>query len=162
MSDRELIAPEVLAGIDALLEGDTNAPEARRVLMSDKPKVIDFDAWRAERLANEGEPQPPVMFRIGKRNYPLPAEPPATIALDVIRLKEAKGDDASVPISSLAKIGAAMFGEDIFRDILEVNHIGAAEMGDLIIQAFGAWPEANDEEPVPNRETRRARKPSTS
>jgi hypothetical protein len=126
-------------------------------------KVIDFDLYRKERAAkeNEGPPPEPVVFRIGGKDYPLPTDPPATIVLDVIRLKETKGTDATAPIEALASLGAAMFGEENFREILTVNKIGAAEMGDLIIQAFGAWPDSTEEKPSPNRATRR-RKPTSS
>lgn len=127
-------------------------------------KVIDFDRWRAERAVKEGEEQGPV-FRIGGKEYPLPPEPPATVAVDVIRLKETlKDGDASVPLSAFVRIGTAMFGRDAFRTMLEENNVGAAELGDLILQAFGAWNvDIEDEEGKarPNRSTRR-RKPSTS
>lgn len=125
-------------------------------------KVIDFDAWRRERDARDGDVEAPV-FRIGGEEYPLPAEPPATIALDVIRLKETLKDaDASVPLSAFVRIGNAMFGRETFRDILDTNGIGAAEMGDLILQAMGAWQHIDLDEEIeearPNRKTRRAKR----
>lgn len=129
-------------------------------------KVIDFDAWRRERDILAGEVELP-MFRIGGKEYAMPAEPPATIALDVIRLRDTlkDGGDAAVPLGAFVKIGNAMFGEDVFREILEDNGVGAAEMGDLVLQAMGAWQHLDlDEEKAearPNRQTRR-RKPSTS
>lgn len=124
-------------------------------------KVIDFDAYRKEREARLGEAEA-VVFRIGGRDYPLPPEPPAAIALDVIRLKaDMKDATADVPLAALAKIGGAMFGDDAFREMLVENNVGAAEMGDLIIQAFGAWKiDVEDGEARPNRRARRA-KPST-
>jgi hypothetical protein len=127
-------------------------------------KVIDFDRWRAERDLAAGAEQDTPVFRIGGKEYPLPIEPPATIALDVIRLKETMKDaDAAVPLTAFIKIGNAMFGEAVFRTILEENHVGAAEMGDVILMAFGAWELQVDaeEKPRPNRQTRR-RKRSTS
>lgn len=126
-------------------------------------KVIDFDRWRAERAQKE-EPTEGPMFRIGGKEYPLPVEPPATIALDVIRLKETMEDaDASVPLEALARIGATLFGRDAFRQLLDENNVGAAEMGDLVLQAVSVWQqEVLDEgEARPNRRARR-RKPSTS
>jgi len=124
-------------------------------------KVIDFDAYRKEREARLGKGDG-VIFRIGGKDYPLPDEPPATIALDVIRLKaDLKGATADVPLAALAKIGNAMFGEAGFRGMLAENNVGAAEMGDLILQAFGAWKiDIEDGEARPNRATRR-RKRST-
>src|SRR5688500_5628357 len=126
-------------------------------------KVIDFDRWRAERAQKE-EPADGPVFRIGGEEYPMPVEPPATIALDVIRLKETMKDgDASVPLDALARIGSTLFGRETFRDILEKNDVGAAEMGDLVLQAVSVWQtDVLDEgEARPNRKTRR-RKPSTS
>jgi len=166
-TEAPLTAPEVLAGLDALMEGRTNAPEAmritRRPMSNNNAKVIDFDAWRAERQAREGEDtRPPIMFRIGGKEYPLPPEPPASIVLDVVRLKEALGVDAEVSVESLTAIGDALFGRDNFREILQVNRIPATELGDLVIQAFNAWPDqlVATEDAVPNRKTRRGRKPS--
>lgn len=125
-------------------------------------KVIDFDAWRREREAREGDIEVPV-FRIGGEEYALPPEPPATIALDVIRLKETLKDaDASVPLGAFVKIGDAMFGRDTFRELLEKNNVGAAEMGDLILQAMQAWQHIDLDEELPaarpNRKTRRAKR----
>jgi len=129
-------------------------------------QVIDFDRWRAERAAKEEEAgaEPPV-FRIGGKNYPLPIEPPATVAVDVIRLKhDLKNADASVPIEAFVNIGSAIFGKDTFRKMCDTNHIGASEMGDVILQVFSVWQniEVAEGEARPNRKTRRARKPSTS
>ena len=101
-------------------------------------KIIDFDAWRAERREKAGETEAkPVLFRIGGKTYPLPAEPPATIVLDVIRLKRAEGSDASVPLAALERIGESMFGRETFRVILEENEIGAA--GDGRPDPPGLW-----------------------
>lgn len=133
--------------------------------MSNTPKVVDFDAWRAERLAREGaDERPPVMFRIGGKEYPMPPEPPASIVLDVVRLKEAIGEDAEVSVEALMAIGDAIFGKDAFGEMLRVNRLHATELGDLIIQAFNAWPDqlVDTEDAVPNRKTRRGRKPSGS
>src|SRR5688500_16514856 len=110
--------------------------------MSNTPKVIDFDAWRAERLAREGsKEQTPVKFKIGGKEYDMPPEPPASIVLDVVRLKEAVGEDAEVSVEALMGIGDAIFGKDEFAMMLRVNKLGATELGDLIIQAFNAWPD---------------------
>lgn len=127
-------------------------------------KVIDFDAWRRERDAKLGKDVEPTIFVIGGKEYVMPLEPPATVALDIIRLKETKGDDAMVPFTSINRIGIAMFGsEETWKQILDENNVGASEMADLVLQAFAAWGdiEIEEGEARPNRETRRA-KPSTS
>lgn len=128
-------------------------------------KVIDFDAWRAERLAREGaDEREPVVFRIGGKEYPMPPEPPAAIVLDVVRLKEAIGEDAEVSVEALMGIGTGIFGREAWDEMLRENRLGATELGDLVIQAFNAWPDsiASTEGAVPNRKTRRGRKPSGS
>lgn len=130
-------------------------------------KLIDFDAWRTAH-APEGSLEP-VLFRVGGKDYSLPLEPPASIVLDVIRLKKAAdatdggAENAEVSLDALTRIGVAMFGEANWQEILIDNRIGAVEMGDLIIQAFRAWPEhlTQLEDAVPNRRTRR-RSPLTS
>lgn len=165
MRDPEITAPEVLSGLDALMEGRTNAPEARRLFMTDKAKarVIDFDAWRAERLTREGALEPePVYFRIGGKDYTMPHEPPATIVLDIVRLKESLGSDAEVSVEALMGIGTGIFGRDAWDEILRENRLGATELGDVIIQAFNAWPDqlVSQEDAVPNRKTRRGRSTS--
>lgn len=128
-------------------------------------KVVDFDRWRAERAQKAGEEdaEGPV-FKIGGKEYQLPVEPPATVALDVIRLKETMKDaDAAVPLEALSRIGASLFGADTFRAILDENHVGAAEMGDLVLAAVSVWQtKVSAEDAVPNRKTRRRRRPSTS
>lgn len=129
-------------------------------------KVIDFDRWREERaqVAGEEAEQQPV-FRIGGVDYPLPVEPPATVAVDVIRLKhDMKDGDASVPIEAFVRIGNEIFGAETFRDLLSKNGVGAAEIGDLILQVFSIWQNVDvaEGEARPNRKTRRGRKPSTS
>ena len=127
-------------------------------------QVIDFDRWRAERAAKEGGGEPPPVFRIGGEDYPMPLEPPATIALDVIRLKHDMVDgDASVPIEAFVRIGEGIFGAETFREMCSKNAIGAAEIGDVIMQAFQVWQHIDvaEGEARPNRKTRR-RKTSTS
>lgn len=123
-------------------------------------KVIDFDAWRAERLARDGTEKPePVYFRIGGKEYPMPPEPPAAIVLDIVRLKEALGSDAEVSVEALMGIGTGIFGAETWGSILRDNGLGASELGDVIIQAFHAWPDqlVSQDDAVPNRKTRRGR-----
>lgn len=126
-------------------------------------KVIDFDAWRAERLAREGSVEPdPVYFRIGGKDYEMPHEPPAAIVLDIIRLKEALGNDAEVSVEALMGIGTGIFGRDQWDEMLRENKLGATELGDVIIQAFHAWPDqlVNEDDAVPNPKTPKGRKRS--
>jgi len=117
-------------------------------------RVVDFDAFRRARDANAGEVEP-VVFRLGGTDYHLPPEPPATVVLDALRLEETLKDRSRiVPLKALRDMGYALFGEKQFRKMLEDNGVGAAEMGDLILEAFKAWPDLLEEAP-PNREARR-------
>lgn len=128
-------------------------------------KVIDFDRWRAEHAQASGNGEKAPVFRIGGKDYPMPSEPPATIAVDVIRLKrDLKDGDASVPIEAFVKIGEGIFGRDVFREMCEVNRIGAAEMGEVILQAFSVWSDIDEDEGEarPNRKTRRAKRSTSS
>lgn len=128
-------------------------------------QVIDFDRWRAEHAQSMGAGEQPPVFRIGGVNYPMPIEPPATIAVDVIRLKhDLKDGDASVPIEAFVKIGEGIFGADVFREMCVLNSIGAAEMGDVILQAFSVWQNIDvaEGEARPNRRARRAKRSTSS
>jgi hypothetical protein len=123
--------------------------------------VIDFDAWRAERVAAESSKAEPVKVKVGGKEYPLPPTLPATVALDVIRYRRAKGDDATVPATMLMNIGESLFGTEAFRKILDENGLDVDGMGQLIMMAFKAYDQSEGEDAVPNRKTRRAQKRST-
>ena len=51
------------------------------------PLLIDFDAFRAEQQAR------PLIIRVGGQDYALPSSPPASVALDGIRLAAQRRDD---------------------------------------------------------------------
>lgn len=123
-------------------------------------QVIDFDAWREERKA-KSQVQDGPKVKVGGKEYTLPPTIPAAVALDVVRFKRAKGDDATVPANMLINIGESLFGEDNFREILNVNQLDVEQMGQLIMMAFGAYDGSEGEDAVPNPKTPKRRKRST-
>ncbi len=109
--------------------------------------VIDFDAFRAEQKAE------PVRLIIGGETYALPSSLPAALALDVIRMQangKAEGDE--VDEQYLETIGKALFGGDLFLEVIQKHNITLSELPDLIRLVFAAY-----QSPAPNREGRRAR-----
>lgn len=102
--------------------------------------TIDFDAFLAEERATR-EPKAPIMLKIGGKEYPLPLDLPAIIALDIIRLKKSMDSDKETPTETLMGIGDALFGHEVFRQILIDNQLGVPDLGNLITQSFGAYGE---------------------
>lgn len=124
-------------------------------------RVIDFDAFRAEQEAREGKVEPPTI-KIGGEVYSLPPDLPAIVAVDVIRLNKDRGAAAQVDPVILMSIGSALFGDETFRRILVEQKMGVRDMGTLIMQVFRVYDPTEGKETVPNRQTRRAVKRSTS
>ena len=112
--------------------------------------MLDFDAFLAEERSHR-EGIAPITMKIGGKEYLLPQELPAIIALDIIRLKKSLGDDLDAPPEALASIGDALFGRDVFRQILVENQLGIPDLGELITQAFGAYGNAIAKDARPNR-----------
>lgn len=123
-------------------------------------RVIDFDAFRAEQKAKQGDVEP-LQVKVGGKVYDLPPALPATIAVDVIRLNKEGGAGADVPVDMIWNIGAALFGEH-FRPILDENQMTVQEMAQLITETFKLYDPTGGKDAAPNRETRRAQKRSTS
>jgi hypothetical protein len=87
---------------------------------------------------------------VGGKDYPLPAELPAVIAIDTVRLKKSIGVDPDVPPEALGQIGNALFGAANFREIVTENHFSITQLGDLLQEAFSAYKDDIEEsEPVP-------------
>lgn len=124
-------------------------------------EVIDFDAWRAERKVETAKDPESPKIKVGGKTYVLPPTIPATVALDVVRFKRAKGDDATVPANMLINIGESLFGEDEFREILSDNKLDLDQLGQLIMMAFRAYDPSEGGDTVPNPKTRKRRKRST-
>jgi hypothetical protein len=122
-------------------------------------QVIDFDAWRDERKVDPNTEGPKV--KVGGKTYVLPPTIPASVALDVVRFKRAKGDDATVPANMLLNVGESLFGDEAFAEILSDNKLDIDQMGQLIMMAFGAYDESEGGDAVPNPKTPKRQKRST-
>lgn len=128
--------------------------------------VIDYDAFQREKAArdvaatNGDKPPEPTFFIIGGKKYQLPTEVPATVVLDVVRLRKGVGLQKEAQVEQMIGIGDALFGPETFREILEVNKLGASDIGAVVLHALGATGNSS-EDARPNRRTRRARKDST-
>lgn len=118
-------------------------------------RLIDFDAARAERRRE------PVTLRIGGRDYVLSAGLPASVALDMIRLKAHEDPDATIPYTELESIGQRLFGSDNWAAILDGARLDLEELGDLIRMTVSAL-QAGSDDGSPNRATRRAKAPRAS
>ncbi len=112
------------------------------------PRVVDFDAARAERRRD------PVTLRIGGEAMILSAGVPASVALDLIRLKADEGEAFVVPYEELQSIGQRLFGEDNWARILDRHRLDLDELGDLIKMTVDAL-QTRDDGP-PNRAKRRS------
>lgn len=108
-------------------------------------RLIDFDAYRREREGGE-----PVSIQIGGRVYDLPAEMPASVALEVIALRQELGESADVPPERIHRIAEQLFGRDVLRELTDEHRLSMPELAVLIQQVFGEY-----NRPAPNRTTRR-------
>lgn len=107
--------------------------------------VIDFDAFRAEQTDNKSAVAETTV-RVGGVDYPLAPSLPAIIVLDVIRLKDkftspktGQIEDIEVPVEMAHNMGAAMFGEDAWKEILTKHQVGIEHIPDLLRMALGAY-----------------------
>lgn len=124
-------------------------------------RVIDFDAFLAERKAQEGDTAEAPRVKVGGKEYTLPVDLPAIVAVEVLRGMREQGADAEVAATTLEEIGRALFG-DQWGPMLRETQMGLKEMAQLIIQVFSLYDPSQGEETIPNRRTRRAQKRSTS
>lgn len=137
-------APEVMAGLDALMEGRPDDPAAKKILddslrdrrqtyVTDAIQVVDFDAYRAER------DRAPIPFRIDGVTYDLPPTLPAAIAVDIIRLKQSMGDDEKVDIIKIVEFCEAVFGTDLWKTILDRHRVALDEIPHLLEMVLEAY-----------------------
>ena len=111
-------------------------------------KLIDFDAYRAE------QEQVPVKFRIGGVIYDLPPALPASVAVDVIRMKQTMGDDEEIEASKLVGFCVAVFGSDLWATILDQHRLSMDELPRLLEMVLEAYTADPKEEAVsPSSET---------
>lgn len=117
------------------------------------PLLIDFDAFRAEQQAR------PLIIRIGGQDYALPSSPPASVALDGIRLS--RSGATTVPADEVATLAEGLFGKAVLGELVGVHRLTVTELQALITQVMDIY--AAEASPPPNRATRRKqrRTPST-
>ena len=117
------------------------------------PLLIDFDAYRAEQQGR------PLIIRIGGQDYALPSSPPASVALDGIRLS--RSGATSVPADEVAGLAAGLFGTAVLDELIGVHRLTVAELQALITRVMDIY--AAEASPPPNRASRRTqrRTPST-
>ena len=99
-------------------------------------RVVDFDAFRAERNAE------PVAVIIGGETYELPADMPAEVALEVVSLRRDLDDGDDLPVERIEPIARALFGEQMFDDIVKKHRVTAVELGALVSSVFGYYNKA--------------------
>lgn len=143
------------------------------------PRVIDFDAFRAEVVRE------PVLLKIGGEIYTLSASLPAHIALEAMRVKrlvdqvlartdltpqekakladEALGGDGNSE-TIVADIARSVFGDEMFDLLLQKHRLTIDELPKLVAQAFAAYNQSAEDsqadqtgEASPNRAARRAK-----
>ena len=117
------------------------------------PLLIDFDAFRAEQQAR------PLIIRIGGQDYALPSSPPASVALEGIRLS--RSGAATVPAEEIAGLAEGLFGPAVLDELMRVHRLTVTELQALITQVMDIY--AAEASPPPNRASRRTqrRTPST-
>lgn len=100
--------------------------------------TIDFDAFRAE------QKQETFKLKIGGVEYPLPSSMPASLAVDLIHMKTQLDDTDEVPLDRLDDVGRAIFGQELWRTLLDEHRIKADELGPLIEMVLGAYAPKQD------------------
>lgn len=102
-------------------------------------KTIDFDSFRAE------QNQEPIEFIIGGETYNLPGSIPASLAVDIIKMQTALGDDAEVPADKIEDFGRSLFGRTVWEDLLIKHRITVDELGPLLEQVMAAYTDSPKE-----------------
>ena len=103
-------------------------------------KFIDFDAFRAEQDLD------PVKFRIGGVVYDLPPSLPASVAVDVIRMKQTMTDESMISTDKLAEFCSAVFGSELWAEVQDRHRITLSELPTLLTMVLAAYTES-DEDP---------------
>lgn len=116
------------------------------------PLFIDFDAYRAEQQAR------PLIIRIGGQDYALPSSPPASVALDGIRL--ARSGATTVPPDEVAGLAEGLFGKTVLDELTGVHRLTVDELQALISRVMDIY--AAEASPPPNRASRRTQRRTRS
>lgn len=96
-----------------------------------KPRVIDLDKVRAERVASAEVKKQPLVVKLGGKQFELPPEMPASFAVYA-------NDGQLLPAFR------ALLGEEQVREFLDDTEMSLADMGEFaraIAEAYGLSPE---------------------
>lgn len=115
--------------------------------MSNSKRVIDFDKFRAE------SKDEPVEFIIGGKTYNLPSSLPASMAVDVLRMKADMDDDEEVPAEQMDTFGRSLFGPTMWEALLNEHRITVDEISPLMEQVFEAYMGEPEESADPKSES---------
>ena len=116
------------------------------------PLLIDFDAFRAEQRSR------PLVIRVGGTEYALPSSPPASVALDGIRLS--RSGATTIPAEEVARLAEDLFGTAVLDELLRVHRLTVTELQALISRVMDAY--AAEASPPPNRASRRRQRRTLS
>lgn len=115
--------------------------------------MLDFDAFRAE---HQAVTRVAPSVKVGGVVYTLPPALPAVVALDILRARRDKGEEAPVPPEAINDICDALFGQETFRDLVISNQLTIDDLGLLVLQVLKMYEDTGTSgNAPPNRETRR-------
>ena len=107
-------------------------------------RTIDFDKFRAE------QKDEPVEFIIGGKTYYLPSSLPASMAVDIMRMRTNMDDDDDVPAEVMDTFGQSLFGASMWSELLREHRITVDEISPMlekVIEAYTGSGEAEDGDP---------------
>ncbi|MDD3920952.1 MAG: hypothetical protein PHO41_07275 [Eubacteriales bacterium] len=105
-------------------------------------KYRDFDAFWAEKNRE------PITFTACGKKYNLPPEVPASLMLQVMRLQQNEGNQASVSFEAIEELLTGMLGEKQYKSLLS-SGIGMAQLTDVLDWIMVAYNGAEDAEGNP-------------
>jgi hypothetical protein len=112
-------------------------------------RFIDFDATRAER-ENES-----ITLQAFGETFDLPGAMPASVLLDIVRMTDARGDDADMTVSESVELLRRMVPPTVLDPLLDRDDFTTEDLFDLVKLVVGAYAGESGETPAPNREQRR-------
>lgn len=101
-------------------------------------KMVDFDAFRAE------QDEQPVLFKIGGKTYDLPPALPASVAVDVIRMKQELGDDGNADFDKLEAFCQNIFGKELWSAIMQEHRITMTELPQLLTMVLATYTDTDE------------------
>jgi hypothetical protein len=109
-------------------------------------RFIDFDAARAERNDE------PMRLRAYGQDFDLPAQLPAALFLDVVRMSAERGDDADINGADAVRLLSRILPKDVLQSLLDRDDFDMDALIELTGMVMAAY---QGESPAPNRAARR-------